>query len=257
MLVYAEGVMAFNFGVDLLLLLATNRLCGYVSSVWRVITAALIGGLYAGACLIPELTFLSGTIWCIVVLSVVALVAFGWGMSAFRRGVVFVVLSMSLGGIALGIQHGGVFAVFASVIVLLLMCRIGFSGKIIGSKYIPVDISYGGKHLQITALFDSGNMLKDPISGNPVLIVSSEIAMELTGMSIDELRDPVNTISNSSVTGLRLIPYHSVGNASGFMLGMKLEEVTIGRKHGGATIAFSPNQLDASGNYQALTGGSL
>lgn len=257
MVVYAEGVMLINFMIDLLLLLATNRLCGFSNSLWRIFLAAALGGIYAGCCLFPEVSFLSSTIWCVIVLVLIAWIAFGWGRATVRRAAVFVLLSMSLGGLAVGIQGGGIRAVIFSGIALYLMCHVGFARKIVGAQYVPVVIKYGDKSLRLTALADTGNTLRDPLSGKPVLIIGAQYAQELTGLDVSQLRDPVTTISNAPIEGLRLIPYHSIGNAGGFMLGMRIKEVSIGRKNGSTLVAFASQNLDRQGNYQALTGGSI
>ena len=257
MVVYAEGVMLMNFLIDLLLLLATNRLCGFSSILWRLLLAAGVGGIYAGFCLLPAFRFMSNTVWCVVVLLLIAWLAFGWGRATVQRGAVFVMLSMSLGGLVSGVQGGGAYAVMLSGAALLLMCRVGFGRKIVGMRYVPVDIHYGGKHLQLTALADTGNTLRDPLSGKPVLIIGAGCAQELTGLSESQLGDPVGTIADAPIEGLRLIPYQSVGNGGNFMLGMKMKEVSVGRETGSTLVAFAARNLDSRNVYQALTGGNV
>ena len=257
MVVYLEGVMLMNFLIDFLLLLATNRLCGYSTVLWRVLLAAALGGVYAGCCLLPDFSFLSNIVWCVVVLILIAWLAFGWGKTTVRRVAVFVLLSMSLGGLAIGVQGGGVYAVILSGVALYLMCHIGFGRKIIGTQYIPVDIQYGGKHLHLTALADTGNTLRDPLSGKPVLIIGARCAQELTGLNESQLQDPVGTVADAPIEGLRLIPYRSVGNGGDFMLGMKIKEVSIGKETGSTLVGLAAYNLDSRGMYQALTGGNV
>ena len=117
---------------------------------------------------------------------------------------------------------------------------------------IPVELSYMGKTFHITALRDTGNQLRDPITGRQVLIVGADIAGKLTGLTPAALGDPVNTMG--SIPGLRLIPYQTVGN-TGFLLAMKLKDVKVGNRQGSAVVAFSPLVLGR--HYQALTGGTL
>ena len=101
--VYLDLVILLNFGVDFLLLMGTNRWSGYRSQSLRVGLSAGIGGLYAGICMLPGFYFLSRALWRIISLGIMSAVAFGMDRSALRRGVVFIFLSMALGGIAMGL----------------------------------------------------------------------------------------------------------------------------------------------------------
>ena len=67
---YLDVLWALNFGVDLLLLLATNRLAGYPTALGRLVPAAVIGGVYGCACILPGLYFLAGTVWRMVFLGI-------------------------------------------------------------------------------------------------------------------------------------------------------------------------------------------
>ena len=117
------------------------------------------------------------------------------------------------------------------------------------------EIYYKDQHYKICALRDTGNQLKDPLTGNSVLIVGSDVAQAMTGLTVDQLRNPVESLS--LIPGLRLIPYKTVGQAGAFLLAMRIGKVKIGTWQGSAVVAFSPVQLSAKGTYQALTGGNL
>ena len=69
MTVYVDIVILLNFLVDLLLLLGTNRMAGFPLEVGRASAAAVLGGIYGGACLIPGFQFLGNFLWRSVSLS--------------------------------------------------------------------------------------------------------------------------------------------------------------------------------------------
>ena len=94
MAVYVDIVVLLNFCVDLLLLLGTNRLCGYPMRMGKAIVAALFGGLYGGICVLPGFYFLGNAVWRAVSLVLMSAIAFGFDFSAARRGIVFFILSM-------------------------------------------------------------------------------------------------------------------------------------------------------------------
>ena len=53
MAVYLDLAVALNYLVDFLLLMGTDRLSGHPASPGRSALGALLGAVYAGACLIP------------------------------------------------------------------------------------------------------------------------------------------------------------------------------------------------------------
>ena len=250
---YIDLVMLLNFAVDLLLLLGTNRLAGYPAGAGRAALAAGLGGVYGGVCLLPGFSFLGNTLWRLVSLALMALIAFGFHRSALRRGVLFTLLSMALGGVALGLGGGGFWALVAAAGFLCIRCAVGFRGKA-GSVYVPVELRYAGKCLRLTALRDTGNTLRDPITGQQVLVVGAEVARQLTGLTVQQLAKPVESME--SLPGLRLIPYRAVGSERGMLLALRIPEVKIGSWKGSSLVACAPEGIGSDGEYQALTGGA-
>lgn len=255
MKIYLDLVMLLNFAVDLMLLIGTNRLTGFPQRWGRLILSAAIGGIYGGICLLPEFKFLGNTLWRIVFLLVLGWIAFGFHSGAVRRCILFAVLSMALGGIALGLNAGGFIEIIISGLLLCCFCYVGFRGNAGQREYVKVTVRHKGKSMELTALKDTGNMLTDPLTGQGVLILSSDAAEKLLNLSNAQLRSPVETLASGCVQGLRLLPYQTVGNASAFLLAARLEWVKIGKWQGSCLAAFSPENLDREGSYQALTGG--
>ena len=121
---------------------------------------------------------------------------------------------------------------------------------------VPLAIAHDGQSLRLTALRDTGNVLRDPISGEKVLILGQPEAEKLTGLTRQELQDPMDTLQRRPCGGLRLIPYHGVGKENGLLLGMRIREVTIDGVTGPAVVAFAPNRV-GNEEYQALVGGTV
>jgi stage II sporulation protein GA (sporulation sigma-E factor processing peptidase) len=107
----------------------------------------------------------------------------------------------------------------------------------------------------LTALQDTGNTLRDPITGRQVLVVGADVAQKLTGLTVQQLKKPVENVG--LLPGLRLIPYRAVGQEAGLLLALKLPQVKIGTWQGNSLVAFAPEGLSPDGAYQALTGGVL
>lgn len=253
--VYIDFVVLLNFLVDFLLLLGANRLCGHPPKWGRAAIAAALGGIYGGVCLLPGFAFMGNILWRTVSLLLMSTIAFGFSINALRRGVVFAFLSMALGGIAMGVGKGGFWGIVLPAALLVLLCGVGFSGRIGSKKLIPVELRTQDQCVRLTALQDTGNTLKDPLTGSPVMVVAAEIAEQLTGLTREQLKKPVESVG--ILPGLRLIPYHAVGTEAGFLLAQRFPKVRIGAWQGSSLVAFAPGGLSSDGEYQALTGGMV
>ena len=252
--VYLDLAVLLNAVVDFLLLMGANTLAGFPAEYKRTGTAAALGGIYGGLCLLPEFGFLGKIFWRCVFLVLMGLTAFGWNRGSLKRTGIFLLLSMAMGGVALLINSDRAAVLALSAVLVWLLCQISFGGSVGGKEYIPVKIRYQKREIQVLALRDTGNSLKDPVTGQGVLILGTEAAMKLTGLTRQQLASPLETMAKEILPGLRLIPYTAVGRG-GMLLAMGFEEVTIGQKKGRALVAFDSGGLGTEQMYQALTGG--
>ena len=253
---YMNLLVLLNFGVNFLLLTGVNRLYGCSIRLGRTAIAAGIGGIYAGACVAPGFSFLGNTLWRIVFLGIVSAAAFGLNRRCLRQGGIYFLLSMALGGIAVGMGQTGAFEVLVSAVVVLVLCFAGFRGNLVRG-FSPVTLVYGGRIKELTALRDTGNGLKDPITGEAVLVVGSDVATEMLGIAPGDLQDPLLAMEKRLFPGLRLIPYCSVGNPHGLLLAMRMDEVMLDRERVSDLVAFAPEPIGRGEGYQALAGGIL
>ena len=256
MIVYVDLVMLLNFSTDLLLLLGTNSLAGYQNCWPRLILSALLGAVYSGLCLHPSFLFLGNPFWYLIFLCLMAAAAFGLQESALRRGALFFLLAMSLSGIAMALHQSRLEILILEAGGLWLLTRISFGDQKIGRRYIPVTVSQGSRRIHFTALVDTGNELRDPVTGEPVMVVAPAQAQALTGLTLQQLQNPAETLLQCPQKGLRLIPYRSIGTQHSMLLSLRFPSVTAGTHHGPALLAFAPEGLGGS-SYQALTGGIL
>lgn len=257
MRIYLDLVMILNFLVDFLLLLGTNRLSGFPTEGKRLACAAALGGLYSGACLLGGFRFLGNSLWRLVSLGGMAGIAFGWNRSTLKRCGVFVLLSMALGGIAVGFEKSNIPSLLLAAGGVWLLCRIAFGGSIGQKEFVPIELTYGENTASLIALRDSGNTLRDPITGEQVLVIAGDVARKLTGLTIEQLRTPLETLAQRPLPGLRLVPYKAVGQGGGMLLAMGFDNVKIGSRRQRAVVAFAAEGLGSGEMYQALTGGVL
>lgn len=252
--VYLDLVGLLNFLVDFFLILGANRLTGFPPGAARAVPAAMLGGIYGAACLVPGFAFLGNTLWRTVSLALMSVLAFGWNLTALRRAVVFTLLSMALGGIAMGVNRSDFGILILCALGLWILCMVGFGGQIGAKSYVPVEFPAEVGKISVLALRDTGNLLKDPVSGEQVLVADPTLANQLLGLTREELSCPVQTIASGKRSGLRLIPFSAVGG-TGMLLAYRFRGVKIGNRICDPLVAFAAADMDRTGEYRMLTGG--
>ena len=243
-------VAAVSFLVNGLLLLGTARLAGRRLPPPRWLASALLGAAHGAGCLVPGFGFLGGLHWRLVSLGLMGVLAFGPDLKLCCS---YAVLTMALGGAASAAGRGGLWQLplYAAGVFLLGKFAFGPPGK----RRLPVEISGGGKHIRLTALVDTGNELRDPITGRSVLVIGAQAARELTGLTPEQLKRPLETITASPLPGLRLIPYRAVGAENGLLLAMRFPSVCLGGRTGAGIVAFAPQRFGEE--YEGLIGGNV
>lgn len=244
------GLAVFlNLFINLLLILGTNQILGEPNRLKRTVIAAGVGGIYAALCL--RWFALGHTLLRLCVIGVMGKIAFGrfWGKGSF----LFMLLQMAVGGLAVGLRSSGIVSVILTTVGIGAMFLSGVWDR--RRRLIPVELCYGGRTVCVTALRDTGNTLKDPLTGRSVMVLGADAAAELTGLTPAQLRKPVETLPEQPIPGLRLIPYHTIDTKDGMLLGLWVAQAKIGKEKGGALVALAPEKLSEDGSVQALMGG--
>ena len=95
-----------------------------------------------------------------------------------------------------------------------------------------VKVIYKEKEIIIKAIIDSGNLLKDPITGASVVIIEKQ---NLKGIIEEEVLENLEKIisgqyevlNDEYISKFRLIPFSSLGKQNGMLLGFKPDLVEI------------------------------
>lgn len=235
--------------INFLLMACTSRLLKRPIKIVRVICAAVIVGGYVLTCLMLENPVINNWKIYILMIYISSIVSFGFARGWFASSAVYTMLVLSLGGIHVGTR--GMISLLIGSCGIMLVFLIGqyFPGKDI----VDVQINYRNNQMKFNALIDSGNFLVDPLTGKSVLIVDAIVAQQLTGLSVSQLRAPVESLSE--IDGYRLLPYNTIGEKGRFLLAKRMEDVHIGSWKGSVLVAFSPELLSSNKRFQALIGG--
>lgn len=250
---YAGVVMLLNGVVQCLLLVGTARLCRQIVPWQSILLSGSVGGLYAGICLLSKFAFLGATYWRLVVFSIMAILSFGITLETVRCGAVLVLLNMALEGITIGLGANNLVCCLLAILALGILCFLGFRRKGDTGTYIPVELFYNGRDYCLTALQDTGNLLRDPLSGQSVLVIDAATAGGMTGLTAEQLSRPLETMVSMPIPGLRLVPYKTIGQGGAFLLALRIRG-KIGNKPGDLLVALAPESF-SGGRYQALAGG--
>ena len=253
MKLYLPSAILISALIDLLLLLTVCRMYGLPAQRYRLVAASALGGGYTGSCLVSGFYFLGNIFWRLVFLAMMAIIAFGLQWKTARPCIMFLLLNLAVSGVVGAVNASSVWAVVGGGLIIAAMCLIFCRGSGMGN-YISVELLYGKKHLQLTALCDTGNTLRDPLTGRSVLVIGADAAYQLTGLTKDQLRNPVESVG--VLPGLRLIPYHTIGQPRGLLLALYLPKVKIGNWQGSSLVALAPECVGSESTYQALTGGA-
>lgn len=139
----------------------------------RALTVLLAGGVSIIMCLIA---FGFGGIICVVKQSAII-----WGCGALLGGVMTAVLSIGSVSSPTYKTGGGILSVIAAAAVIAVYVTVRIICNSKGKKTVSVKARFKNKELSFTALCDSGNLMRDPLSGDPVIPVSIEIIEKLCG----------------------------------------------------------------------------
>lgn len=277
--VYLDAVFALNGAINFLLLSAAAWLMGVPGGWGRRALGGAFGGLYACACCLPGLAFLSSGIWRGVFLVLMLVISFGLRRQTASVGAVFLALSMALGGLALLLASAAGEAVwlregracyalrFRTLVLgagtVYALARLGLGGLMVHSGgTVAARLELRGKATRLILLRDTGNTLRDPFSGAAVPVVErgamARVLPELERLRLDDAAGAMERLC-AQVPGIsaRLIPFRAVGTECALLLAVRCDALVVaGDRVRDVYVAISPTRVSEHGNYEGLIGGN-
>ncbi len=289
MTVYLDIILFENLCMNYIILLATGFIFKLKIKQTRLLVSALIGGIYAILTYIQILKIYSTMIMKIILSIAMVYIAFTPKniKAMLKELVLFYLVSFAFGGCAFALLYflkpqeifmiNGVYIGSYPLKVVLLGGTVGFVITYIAFKIVKnkmskkgllysVEITIDEKKLEIKAMLDTGNMLKDPITGSPVIIIERE---KLYGLIPGNILNNIEKIiggdwdifneETAYRSKFRIIPFHSIGKQNGMLLGFKADKINIitdmediDRKDG--IICIYPQSIGKNNDYSALIG---
>ena len=269
MVIYLDVYFFINFLADALLLKLVQKSMGQMRKNRWILLGAAVGG--GGACCL--LLCRGHQFWemagCLLLAMLMCWVSFGWknGKTFLRELLVLYGFGLLLGG-ALGAiatrwpygivkeaaqRHTGYLplavwlaAVFGCYGVLRLFMKLYGEYRIRPQK-LKVTIVWGDRRWELTGIVDTGNTLRNPGSGEPVIVVQKDI---LESEGLDSI---LMASGGEAAAGLCVIPYQAVGKKSGVLLGFRPDYVMVGnRRNVNTVVALTDQVVDTEEDYQVL-----
>jgi len=257
--VYVDILVLTNFLIDYFLLLLTASLSKLSKKRWRLIVSAAVASLSSLLIFAPELSAPLEILINFAVSAVIVLIAFGFKneIRFLKNTVIFYASNVVLAGGTLllwsvfkvkgaVVRNGAVFynvspvtlvaTTTAVYIITLIVSKIIKHRQHLNSE-CEITLVLDGNKVTLNGLVDSGNLLRDMLTGNPVIVCHFDKVKALFDEKMQHILSKKNfemgfyeDIINSGFSSrFRLIPFESV-DSSGIMTAFVLDSAQIKTK---------------------------
>lgn len=290
MTVYLDVILIENIIMNYIILFATGLITKVQIKQINIILSSVIGAVYALISYVTTLKIYSTLILKIVLSICMIFVAFKSKnlKTLFKHLIIFYLTSFAFGGCAFALLYyirpqdilmkNGVYIGTYPLKIALLGGIVGFTivniafklikGKITKKDmFCEVQINFNKKSANIKAMIDTGNLLKDPITGNNVIVAESNMLENVLPVNVLQNINKMLTtktqenseIDNEYISRLRLIPFSSLGKQNGMLVGFKPDNIVVHFEDTEKTIdkvivGIYDKNLSKTGEYTGLVG---
>ncbi len=243
--VYGEYLFVENFMAGYGIIRLTAIMCGRKPSYARVACGAVLCGLFAFILFINIPRILEFTVGIFFSALIVYIVFSPQRMkNELKLAAAFYIVSFMTGGAAIalifasgcnGAVSNGIFYVGERVYFFMIVGA-GTAGMMLAGlvrffkrsavrsdSVVTVSVEIMGKIVECSARIDTGNYLREPVSGKPVSVIEKTKAESAWG---ELYRN--HMLDNR----LRVVPYNSVGNENGQMIAIRCDNIVIDKGAG-------------------------
>jgi len=269
--VYLDVIFIENFVMNLSIILSEAVLLNSLDFFTRKIITAILSSMYY----IVTLFFPVCAYFQVIIGIIIVCMAFHPKKlkMLFKELFLFYFINFVFAGTSFALMcafNKGKFSIFNGVVVgNFNVCKVFLSGVIAfvmlvyffrkRSKHTFKDvvISISGKIKSIRVLLDTGNLLREPYTGKPVMIVEKRALNTLVGEKVINEFNEILVGNTSMPDGMFLIPYRSLGNSSGFLLGIRPDFVELkknGRRYYDVVIGICDENISETKSYSGIFG---
>lgn len=278
MVIYADVLFLVNFiSAYIMLILLGKFIVKSKIKIWRLCIASAVGGICAVVVFCADISYVSSCFVRAVSAFFMVFTAFYeqkrqilsqilWLAAVSAMLIAAMVTMTMLGGRTTNaiIKSGVVYFDLPQKLFVpfFIMSYIGVTlfMKIVqyrkAKRRYVITIEHNGKKVTVTALFDSGNQLREPVTGKCVSILEWDKARELLGAEYDFK----SLVNHSEEEKLWAVPYRSVGNKSGIMSAFLADRIDIPEEKKvieKTFIGICDMRLSVNNEYNALLNAAL
>ncbi len=292
MTIYLDIVFFENVFMNYIIIFATGVVIKNDIKKIRILLGSCIGAVYTIVMYLNIIPIYSNFIMKLILSFAIVYISFK--PKTFKKFIkdliIFYLVSFVFGGCVFALMYflkpqmaqikNGVFVGAYPLKVALIGGIIAYaiiqiSFKIVKMKLTKKDMIYrveiiiNGKTISIKGLLDTGNSLKDPISGFPVIVVEHKSLYsvipekvlnninKIIGGETDELIE--DSQFNEIISRFRMIPFSSIGKQNGLLLGVKADSVNIildekMKSNNKVIIGIYDKSFTKNGMYSAIFG---
>ena len=274
-----------------IILYATAIMLKIKPSIIRILISGAIGSLYAMIIYVTQFKIYESIITKIILSVIMVYIAFNPQniKKMCKDLLLFYLVSFVFGGAAFALIYiikpqnilmkNGLFLGTYTLKTVMLGAVVAFciiigAFAIIKNKiskkdmFCEIEILINQKKIKTKAMIDTGNMLKEPITNVPVIVVEhillyscmpKEILNNLKEIMGGDFKNIPCDIQEKYITKLKLIPFSSLGKQNGMLIGIRPEYVKVitdeqEKINKNVIIGIYEKSLTKKGEYQALIG---
>ncbi len=288
---YIDVIFIENIIMNYIIILTAGMICKSDIKQIRIFISSILGALYAVMLYLLKSPIYTNQMTKLLLSIVMVYIAFSAPniKAMLKQLLIFYLTSFCFGGTAYYLLYcvnpnliksvNGIFIGTYPIKIAILGGILGFfviniSFKIIKNRLTKkdmlydIEIFYKEKKLNIKVILDTGNLLTEPITNTPVLIVEENKVNKIIPKDILESLEKMlhgNTldeIDEDLKKRCSIIPFSSIGKSNGIMLGFRPDYIKIHmqskeeiRKK--VLIGIYQNKITKNGVYSGLMGLNL
>lgn len=220
---YIDVFLEQNFLMNLIVLSLTCVFCKSAVKYLklRMAAAALLGAALSLLCYLVLPWYAGAVAACaFIVIPLMLFLAFGFGglrLFVIRTGVSWLSIILLNGVVTAVYNLTGIRSLHVYVCVLVLFAARILVGMLLSSvrmqkRQMQLTLTYHGRSITCMGLYDSGNLLKIPDSGEPVHIIHPVL---------------LEHVLHGEEPDFQMIPYHALGTSEGVIYVCRLDRLRL------------------------------
>ena len=286
MTVYIDIIFLENLFMNYIIIFATGTILKQSIKIFRTFISSLIGSIYAIISYILKMEIFSNIFLKICLSMAMIYIAFeSKTLKHFLKQLfIFYLTSFTFGGVAFALlyfispqkilMNKGVLIGTYPIKIILIAGILGFilitsafkniKGRLTKKDmYCNLKINMNSEYVYTTAIIDTGNFLREPITKIPVIVVEKNVLKyvipDFILNNLDEIINGEDIDLKEYVSKIRIIPFTSLGKENGMLLGIKIDKAVIETgekiiKINNVIIGIYDGNLSKHGKYKALVG---